>query len=267
MANSGFGKLEDSLVSIPRVVLAGGEAKPELEAVIGTKNRAMAIVLGKPLLRHVVDALLEAHPHSPISVVGNQPQSPDYQVLKDCGGFVPNVLSGVNAHTDAKLVLIATADLPFLKGDSVRAITLLAQKVATDTGAEAIFPIVPVASCYREYPGIKRTSVKLKEGEFTGGNLMFVVPKSLLQQEKRLGDLYEARKSPLKLAGMLGYCVLARLILSRLSVLSPPTLPMLEEIFSRVIGVRAKAIVCDFPDIATDLDRPSDFLATKRNET
>lgn len=261
MANSDSGKLENSLVSIPRVVLAGGEAKPELEAVIGTKNRAMAIVLGKPLLRHVVDALLEANPHSPISVVGNQPQSPDYQVLKDCGGFVPNVMSGVSAHTDAKLVLIATADLPFLKGDSVRAITRMAQKVATDTGAEAIFPIVPVASCYRQYPGIKRTSVKLKEGEFTGGNLMFVVPKSLLQQEKRLGDLYCARKSPLKLAGILGYGVLMRLVLSRLSLMPLPELQILEEVFSRLIGVKSKAIICDFPDIATDLDRPSDFRA------
>ncbi len=267
MANSDLRKLEESLVSIPRIVLAGGEAKPDLEAVIGTKNRAMAIVLGKPLLRHVVDALLDADPYSSITVVGNQPESPDYQVLKDCGGFVPNVMSGVSAYKDAKLVLIATADLPYLRSVSVRELSAMAQKIAKETRAEAIFPIVPVASCYREYPGIKRTSVRLKEGEFTGGNLMFVVPKSLLQQEKRLGELYEARKSPLKLAGMLGYGVLVRLILSRLSILSPPTLPMLEEIFSRVIGVRAKAIVCDFPDISTDLDRPSDFLASKRNET
>ena len=263
MANSDFGKLEVSLDGMPRVVLAGGEAKPELEAVIGTKNRAMAIVLGKPLLRHVVDALLEANPHSPITVVGNQPNSPDYQVLKDCGGFVPNVMAGVSEHASANLVLIATADLPFLKGDSVRAITLMAQKVATDTGAEAIFPIVPVATCYRQFPGIKRTSVKLKEGEFTGGNLMFVVPKSLLKQEKRIGELYEARKSPLKLAGILGYGVLARLIFSRLSLSAPPELQVLEEIFSKVVGVKAKAIVCDFPDIATDLDRPSDFRALK----
>src|SRR5438552_1486947 len=96
--------------AIPCVVLAGGKAKPELQAVIGQTNRALAVVNGKSLLCHVIEALRGADGNSPITVVGDVPESRDYQRLDDQNEFVENVLTGVGAYADAPFVLLTTSD-------------------------------------------------------------------------------------------------------------------------------------------------------------
>ena len=249
--------------SLPCVILAGGKIKPELAAAIGTSCRALAVVRGRTLIRHVVDALLEGDSNCEITVIGDIPESPDYSLISDSGEFVSNVLAGANVYRDREFLLFATADLPFLTGNSVREMRDKSHKLAVDSGAQVIFPVVPVASCYTRFPGIKRTAVKLKEGEFTGGNLMLIRPAFLLGQEANLKQLFAARKSPLKLAGMLGAPTLAQLILSRLLPSAKLTLPFLEAAASRMIGGMARAIILDLPEIATDLDRPSDFEAVQ----
>ena len=247
----------------PCVILAGGRAKPELAAAIGTSCRALAEVRGKTLLRHVVDALKQANHDHEILAIGDLPASPDYRLLPDSGDFVSNVLAGANAFREREFLLYATADLPFLTGEAVREFCVKGLALAVKTDAQVVFPIVPVASCYRKFPGIKRTAVKLLEGEFTGGNLMLVRPAYLLGRSVRLKQLYDARKSPLKLASMLGFPTLMRLAHSRVSSSATLSLPFLEGAASRMIGGEAKALILDLPEIATDLDRVSDFEAVR----
>lgn len=247
--------------SIPCVVLAGGRAKPEMEAVIGHSNRALALFRGKTLLCRVVDALREADPQSAICVVGNVPEDVAYKRRPDSGEFVGNVLAGVREFEQHPFVLITTSDLPFLTGAVVADLVRQSLTIAQTSGADVLYPVVPVAACYARFPGVKRTAVRLKEGAFTGGNLMLVRPAFVLQREKRLGDLYAARKHPFRLALMLGLGTVARLALAQ--TLSPAflSIPQLERSASRLLDGTARALICDMPEIATDLDRPSDFSA------
>ena len=93
------------MTPIPRVVLAGGRASPELAAEINHTVRAMAQFQGRSLLEIVVSALGDADPAAPISVVGDVPEHDAYTRLTDEGDFVNNVLAGVGAYPDAHWLL------------------------------------------------------------------------------------------------------------------------------------------------------------------
>jgi 2-phospho-L-lactate guanylyltransferase (CobY/MobA/RfbA family) len=252
------------------VILAGGKAKPELQAVIGQTNRALALVHGKPLLRHVIDAVstagMDGGPLGPITVIGDLPDDPAYSRLPDSGDFVANILAGLNAHRDAPYVLISTADLPFLTGAAVAEFVREAHALAERSEAGLVWPVVPVSICYARFPGIKRTALRLRDGELTGGNLALVRPPFLLAHGERIAAAYAARKSPVQLARLLGLGTLGRVVASQ--KLSPGLLSIafLETRVSRLLGGPCRALVCASPEIATDLDRPSDFTAIRASD-
>ncbi len=251
--------------TVPTVILAGGKAKPELAALIGQSNRALAVVNGKTLLQHVLDAIGAAGPGAtplgPITVVGDMPTSALYSCLPDRGDFVSNILSGLETHSASPYVLISTCDLPFLTGDAVAAFVREASALAERTNASLIWPVVPVNICYSRFPGIKRTALRLRDGEYTGGNLALVRPQFLLAHSQRIAAAYAARKSPVKLARMLGLGTLARVVASQKVTPQLLSIAFLETRVSRLLGGPCRALPCDSPEIATDLDRPSDFEA------
>ncbi len=246
---------------VPVVILAGGKAKPELKAVIGVDVRALAVVFGKTLLDHVVDGLSAAPGVGEMVVVGNVPASDRYAVIPDGGDFVTNIIAGVEKFKSAEYVVVCTSDLPYLNGESVQAFVDEAIKLAQQSGGQMIYPIVEVAECYKRFPGIKRTARKLKEGAYTGGNLMLIRPEFVLSQRQRIADAYDARKSPARIAAMLGYGTLVRLILSQTISPSLLTVSLLEQRASSMLGGAVRALVTPYPEIATDLDKPSDFTA------
>jgi hypothetical protein len=252
---------------VPCVVLAGGRAKPELQAATGQVNRALVVVKGKTLLAHGVDALRDSEAVGPVTVVGDVPESADYARLPDGGGFVENLFAGIDAHADAPYVLIATSDLPFLTGQIVTDFVRGAVRKAEESGAGFVWPIVPVEACYRRFPGVKRTSLRLREGAYTGGNLALTRPAFALKQQQSIADAYAARKSPARLATMLGAGTLLRLALSQLIAPGLLTIPYLEARVSALLGGPARALLSDAPELATDLDRLSDFEALRLDIT
>jgi molybdopterin-guanine dinucleotide biosynthesis protein A len=255
-------------ISVPTVILAGGKSKPDMVALTGQTNRALVSVNGKTMLGHVVDAITGAGPQGcplgAITVIGDLPDDPAYTRLPDSGDFVTNILAGLNAHRDAPFVLVSTADLPFLTAAAVAEFVRLAQAHAEQTDAALIYPIVPLATCYERFPGIRRTALRLRDGEFTGGNLVLVRPQFLLTHSARIAAAYAARKSPVQLARMLGLGTLGRVLLSQ--KVSPGLLSVafLEMRVSRLLGGPCRALTCNSAEIATDVDRPSDFVAIEK---
>jgi len=247
---------------IPSIVLAGGRASPELAAQIGTPVRALGRFQGRPLIEIVVDALRAAQPAAPITVVGDVPDRACCKRVPDQGGFVANILAGLALHRDADWALFVSADLPFLTGEVIE--RFVSEALAASAGAQVVYPIVAVAACYARYPGIKRTTVRLREGEFTGGNVMLARPSFFLDRQALLADAYAARKRPVRLAAMLGAGTVARLLFSQL--VSPRALSVeeLERRVGRFVRADVRALISASPELATDLDRPSDFAAAER---
>jgi molybdopterin-guanine dinucleotide biosynthesis protein A len=249
------------LPRVPIVILAGGKASMDMEAATGVSNRALIEVGGKPMLLRVVEGLRESELCGPITVIGKVPPSDYYSRLPDKGDFVSNTVSGAVANEDAPFVLICTCDLPFLTGESVTDFLTAALEKATQSGASVIYPVVAVGRCYQRFPGLKRTALKLKEDRFTGGNLMLARPQFLISQRQRIADAYRARKSPLRLANMLGWDMIFRLLVSQTLMPNLLTLPLLEKRISQLIAGPARVFVSAYPEIATDVDKPSDYAA------
>ena len=258
--------MSDTLPSmrVPVVILAGGQASMDMEAATGVSNRAMIRIGGKTMLLRIVEALQSSELCGEIIVVGKVPQSDFYSRLPDKGDFVSNTVSGAVANAEAPFVLICTCDLPFLTAESVTDFLTGALEKATQSGASVVYPIVPVARCYRRYPGLKRTALKLREARFTGGNLMLARPQFLISQRQRIAAAYRARKSPLRLANLLGWDMIFRLLVSQTLLPRLLTLPYLEKRVSQLLAGPARVFVSGYPEIATDLDRLSDYVAVTK---
>ena len=105
---------------------------------------------------------------------------------------------------------------------------------------------------------MKRTIVKTAQGTYTGGNLVLIDAEFAREKADVIRAAYAARKSPARLAGMLGFGTLARLALSPFVPAALP-IPYLELAVGRLLGGAAVcAFDTPFPEIGADIDRPED---------
>lgn len=155
------------------------------------------------------------------------------------------------------LVLIASCDIPFLTPEAV--LDFLAR---CEPGHDFYYPIVRKESCDRRFAGVQRTYVRLREGVFTGGNLVLVRAAILPPLADRLQRLFANRKSPVKLSRELGFGVAVQLVLSAL--LRTLSVSALERRVSRSFDIRAKAVYSEYAEIGTDIDKESDLELLQR---
>jgi hypothetical protein len=109
------------------------------------------------------------------------------------------------------------------------------------------------------YPGMKRTTLRIAEGRFTGGNLALLDPAFLRDSEQTIRDAYKQRKNIPGLAYMLGGGIIARLVLSRL-IPSLLGIHHVESAVGRLLrSANPRAVISPFPEIGADVDRPEDI--------
>jgi hypothetical protein len=149
--------------------------------------------------------------------------------------------------------------MPYITADVVQEFV----RGAAALNADLVYPVVPVSLCLERFPGLRRTSVPVREGRLTGGNMVLVSREFMEAQRERILAAYAARKSPLRLALMLG---LTPTVLVGASVASRRGcigIPRLERAASRLVGGVARALLMERPEIATDVDRLSDIEALR----
>jgi CTP:molybdopterin cytidylyltransferase MocA len=175
---------------------------------------------------------------------------------------VDTLMNGVRAlRPDETRLLVVTADIPFLTPDAVA--DFLRQAAAAPR-AQFHYPIVEAGRCEARFPEMRRTTLRIAEGRFTGGNLALLDPGFLRAHEATLRAAYARRKSVVGLANLLGPALLVRLIGSRLL---PGLLAIrhLEAAVSRALGgATARAVISPFPEVGADIDRPADVAAARR---
>jgi GTP:adenosylcobinamide-phosphate guanylyltransferase len=248
---------ETETSTIPAVIMAGGTAKQDIIEATGVTNRALIPINGRPMVSYVVDALRGAKSVERIVLVGDLPDSLDYARVGDQGGFVENLFAGLEACRGAEYALVATADIPFVTSESVDDFV----RNGRDLCADVVYPVVRVEECYRRFPGVKRTAASLRDGKLTGGNMVLMRPEFMLAQRDRIADAYGARKSPIRLALMLGIGTTLRAVVALTAVPSLLSVGHLEAAVGRLLGGTARAYVSSYSEIATDIDRPSDLEA------
>lgn len=232
------------------VILAGGSADPELAALAGVQAKAQIPYGGMTLLERAVKAIA---PHASITAVAHK--APEGVALAEPGEtFVQSLTSGLAGGT-AERVIISTADMPFITPEAVQGLV-----EAANPAAGLSYCIVPAEACERIAPKMPRTTLRLKEGEFTGGNAVIVRRKEFTDLLPMIDEAFEARKSPIRLAGIVGMGLLLRVICTRIA---PSLVPIssLENVVSKRLGFPVEGLALDLPELAVDIDKAEHLAA------
>lgn len=245
---------------IGAVILAGRPNTGALRELGPGSTDALVSVAGVPMITRVVAAAEACQALERIVVVGPAadlaPVLPGgrTEVVEAAGSLVENIRTGARALEGVSWVLILTSDIPLIDAGS------LAETIRACNLESALFfyPIIPRPVYEARFPGSRRTYAKLADGTFTGGNVALIHLDALEQVLSVLEQVYELRKSPLRLAGFLGLGFVIRLLLGRLRI------EELERFISSKLGVPGKAVIINAAEIGFDVDRPDDVRAAER---
>lgn len=245
------------------VVLGGGNRHDALAVHAGVEAKGLVPFKGKPLGLHVLEALHHCPlVRSSVYVGSITPIMQPFvkQVIPSGVSFAESMKAGFEAAsqltTDNQRLLLVTADLPWLTSSA------LEEFITASPAADIVYPVVRREDALEQFPEQKRTFVRLKEGVFTGGNLLLLTTASVSKLLPFVERAYNARKNPVALAALVGSRTLLRLLLGRLS------LHDLEARVSQLVGASAQVFIAKDACVGADVDKPAHLakpiLSTKR---
>ena len=237
---------------VTAVVLAGGRPDPALTGA--PLPKAFAPLRERTMVEFVLDALRGVAGIGPIVIVAPRVLPPGIAttadvVVEERGGLLENVDAGLAAVARDSLALVVAADIPLLTSKAVAA--FLERALALN--ADVAYGVVSKADVTSAYPSARKTFVRLRDGVFTGGNLVLMRQEGFTRVRPVLARAIAARKRPWDLARLFGPATLFGLATGRLEVSA------LEARAAQIVGIRARAVICHEPEIALDVDRGEDL--------
>jgi len=241
---------------IPVVILAGGNTPDNIiESGESEKERAFIDVCGRPMLGWVLDAVRTSGSIGEILVIGNSKRMKDVfgfadnEIAEQKSSMLENLMIGMNAFRDQKRVLVVTCDIPLITTGILD--DLIGQIYQIE--ADIHYPIVDVAYFDERFPGSHRTTQKLKEGTFTGGNIFQLSPGPVIANRERVEAVIRDRKSPAKLVKLFGMGFILKFALRQLD------LKGLESKASQILGAKMRAVLTKHPQVGLDVDKSDDL--------
>lgn len=238
------------------VVLAGTGGKGTLEEQQKVENKAFININGRPMITYVLETIDRAPSIRTTAVVGPSPylerltgEGYSFTPVPEEGGLLQNMAAGLRALDRNVPSLVTTSDIPLLTVSAVE--DFLSRCSPYDH--DLYYPIISRDDCERRFPGMTRTYVRLKEGHFSGGNMVLVNPAWVLENLDDLVMFISYRKKPWKLLRLLPLSLVVKFFTRRLTV------PDLEAYLSRLFNARGRAILTGYVEIGADLDKISDL--------
>ena len=167
-------------------------------------------------------------------------------LIPQAGSLIKNVITAAAAFPEGWL-LLSTCDIPLITPEAIT------DYLSRCQGADLYYPLIAREDSERVYPGMERTWVRVTAGEYTGGNILLVKSAGIAKAAHAATAFFDARKSPFRLAKLIGIATLAKFILRRL------TIDELEHKVSKILGINCKAVFSPFPEIGADVDKQSDY--------
>jgi GTP:adenosylcobinamide-phosphate guanylyltransferase len=245
-------KRKESIRQVDALVLAGGDGE-----VIdpGVAAKGLVKIAGKPMVQWVLEALRAAKTVREIAVVipagsdtGGWEHLADYLALSN-GSFVENITAGVDALKGDIAVAGVTSDIPTLVPE---AIDDLVEQTFKQRAAVS-YPLISEEDLLAAYPGSERTFVKIRGGRVTGGNVMVFAPHVFERMQDLAQQMFEARKSPVKMARIVGPVFVTKMMSGQLNPRD------VEKRLNKLLGVKCAAIYTRYPCIGADVDKPADI--------
>jgi GTP:adenosylcobinamide-phosphate guanylyltransferase len=239
------------------VVTAGGIPQPDelLYPYTQGNPKALVEINGKPMVQWVLDALGASKYVDNIVLIG---------LSEDCGlsctkplTFIPgqdsmitNIIAGLKkvleVNPAARQVLLVSSDIPGITPDMVDWEIETTQKLDVDLCYNVIMREV----IETRYPGSKRTYTRLKGMQICTGD-MNVLRTSVINANPEIWErLVASRKSPIKLAAIIGFDTLL------LALLGIITIDQALEKATKRLQMTGSVIICPYAEVGMDVDKP-----------
>ncbi len=232
---------------VDAIILAGDKEK-----------RSLTPVGSRLMLNWVVEALTACEQVERLTVVGPSELAATLprgiNLVSPGRTTVDSALNGAAIFPNAEWLLLVTGDIPLLRPEIVRDFLQRCWK----RPADFYYPIVSRETNEAIYPQVKRTYVHLREGTFTGGNMVLIKAAALVNCASRSRELVRLRKSPLALSRLIGIGFICNFLLRRLNI------GEVEKRFSHLLGARGAGIISPYPEISIDVDKESDLELVRR---
>lgn len=242
-------------------MLAGRRNRGRLQGVSDAAWEALVPIAGRPMVGYVLAALGGVDEIDRIAVVGPDPgptppgRGPGtWTVVPPGDSLVENLRRGVDSLGACDEILVVTSDVPLLGPEDVTEFLRRCREREADLG----YPIVERRDCEAAFPGVRRTYVRLSDGAYTGGNVIYLRGDALERVWPFLDRVYAARKRPYALLPLFGFGVAVAVLTGRARVAA------LERRVERLAGLRARAVAMKRPAIAVDVDKPEDLELAAR---
>jgi GTP:adenosylcobinamide-phosphate guanylyltransferase len=240
------------------IVTAGGIPNPEdpLYPFLKGDAKALVDVAGKPMIQWVLDALNDAKQVDEIILVGLSAKSglasaKRIHYVTNQGRMLANLVAGINKAIEldrrTQYVLIASSDIPTLKGDMVD--WLIAR--CAETKDDLYYGVCPRAVMEKRFPGSKRTYTRLKDIELCGSDINITHIRMATEHLDLWERLIGNRKSPMRQAAIIGWDVIWKIAVSH-----SLTLDELVKVVSQRLNIKGRVIVWDRAEPSMDVDKP-----------
>lgn len=224
------------------------------------RSKALIKIGSRNMIEYVIESLRDSGCIDKVYIIGEELLRHELEgkadgFIKAGNGLLDNLKKGISELKDPEAAcLVCTCDIPMVKGEAIRDFIERCQEGNIDLG----YPVINKSLNDSKYPDVKRTYVRLKEGTFTGGNMIYINPQIVNKISEKIEKLVEYRKKPLKMGRTLGFMFLVKLALGRLSISA------VERKAYETFEIRGKAIQTIYPEIGNDVDKPSDVEFVKR---
>lgn len=240
---------------VSAIVLAGAANTGALRECSPVPNEALIEIGGKPMVQYVIDGLRQSERIGRILVTAppgqleDVVQGADLEFIPSKQRIVDNILAALKHLPAHGKVLIVTCDIPLITGPIIDGLLGLCDELEADM----YYPVVEKSVSEGKYPLVKRTYIRLRDGVFTGGNIFLVRPWIADQVAEKINHFLDKRKNPFAMASIVGWRLFFKLLTHSL------TLKEAEERVSSYFGIKGAVVVCPFPEVGIDVDKPSDL--------
>jgi hypothetical protein len=161
-----------------------------------------------------------------------------------------NLIAGADClhqgYPDEVAFLICTADIPTITAPIIDAFI----ESCRPFDRAAYYNMISREVMEARFPHSNRTFVKLKGQEIAGGDLNVVRFDVLQDNHQLLQALADARKHAWRLASLVGWRMIIKLLLRQLSPSD------IEAETERILGRRAKIFLSPYAELGMDADKP-----------
>jgi len=251
------------------IVLAGGVPGPDSPLYSATKGAAKAIleIGGKYMIQWVLDALDQADSIDGIVIVGCEDKQAEIHSKKiitfkpATDDIILNFRSGAEAvlenNPEGKSVAVVSSDIPLISPEIVNWVI----NSSLDTNDDLYYCVVEQSQMENRFPNSARSYVKLQDMNVCGGDLAVINLDLYKDREDFWRKIVEARKSYLHQARLIGFDILILLLLQRL------TFADTVERVTRRLDISGQGLICPYPEIAMDIDKPHQLEIARRELT